>query len=42
MKRTILAVLIAVFTATAFAAQPTNDQYRNNAGETDQHQPQEG
>ena len=43
MKRTILAVLLAAFTAAAFAAsEPANDQYRNNAGEPDRHQPQEG
>lgn len=43
MKRSILAVLLAVMAATAFAAsEPANDQYRNNAGEPDQHQPQEG
>ena len=40
MKRTILAVSLAVFAATALAAAPRNDQYRNNAGEQDRHQPQ--
>lgn len=42
MKRTIAALLLAAFAATAFATQPANDQYRNNAGEQDQHQPQVG
>jgi len=42
MKRTLLAVALAA-AATAFAAgEPTNDQYRNNAGEPDRHQPQVG
>jgi hypothetical protein len=42
MKRSLIAILLAAFAATAFAAQPANDQYRNNAGESDQHQPQVG
>ncbi len=42
MKRMILAVLIAAVSATSFAATFPNDQYRNTAGEQDQHQPQEG
>jgi hypothetical protein len=32
MKRSLFAVLLATFAASAFAA---NDQYRNNAGEQD-------
>jgi hypothetical protein len=32
MKRSLFAVLLATFAATAFAA---NDQYRNNPGEQD-------
>ncbi len=42
MKRMILAVLMAAVAATSFAATFPNDQYRNTAGEQDQHQPQEG
>ncbi len=43
MKRTLLAIALAAAAATAFAAgEPTNDQYRNNAGEQDRHQPQLG
>jgi hypothetical protein len=42
MKRIVLAVLLAAVTATSFAATFPNDQYRNTAGEPDQHQPQEG
>jgi hypothetical protein len=42
MKRVILAVLLAAVAATSFAASFPNDQYRNTAGEQDQHQPQEG
>lgn len=43
MKRTILAVAFASLAATAFAAnEPADDQYRNNAGGQDQHQPQVG
>jgi len=42
MKRMILAVLMAAVSATSFAATFPNDQYRNTAGEQDQHQPQEG
>jgi len=43
MKRTLLAVALAAAAAAAFAAsEPANDQYRNNAGEQDQHQPQVG
>ncbi len=42
MKRAILAVLLAAVAATSFAASFPNDQYRNTAGEQDQHQPQEG
>ena len=42
MKRMILAVLMAAVSATSFAATFPNDQYRNTAGEADQHQPQEG
>jgi hypothetical protein len=37
MKRIIAAVLLAVFTVTSFAASLPNDQYRNTAGESDQH-----
>jgi hypothetical protein len=43
MKRFILAMLLASFaavSATSFAAGFPNDQYRNTAGEPDQHQPQ--
>ena len=40
MKRTLLAVALALVAASAFAALPSNDQYRNNAGEPDRHQPQ--
>ena len=39
MKRTTLAIAFALLAGAAFAA---NDQYRNNAGEQDQHQPQLG
>ena len=42
MKRIILAVLLAAVAASSFAATFPNDQYRNTAGEADQHQPQEG
>jgi len=42
MKRLIFAVLLAAAAATSFAATFPNDQYRNTAGEQDQHQPQEG
>jgi len=43
MKRILLAVALAAAAATAFAArEPTNDYYRNNAGEPDRHQPQVG
>jgi hypothetical protein len=42
MKRIILAALLAVFTARSFAAAFPNDQYRNTAGEVDQHQPAVG
>ena len=43
MKRTLLAVALAAAAATVFAAgEPANDQYRNTAGELDQHQPQAG
>ncbi len=42
MKRIILALLLAAVAATSFAATFPNDQYRNTAGEQDQHQPQEG
>jgi hypothetical protein len=42
MKRLIFAVLLAAVAATSFAATFPNDQYRNTAGEQDQHQPQEG
>ena len=42
MKRTILALLLAAFAATSFAAAGDNDQYRNQAGEPDQHQPEVG
>ena len=42
MKRMILAVLMAAVAATSFVATFPNDQYRNTAGEQDQHQPQEG
>ena len=45
MKRIILAVLLATFAgvaATSFAADLPNDQYRNTAGESDQHQPPQG
>jgi hypothetical protein len=42
MKRFILAVLLAAVAATSFAATFPNDQYRNTAGEQDQHQPQQG
>ena len=43
MKRTLLAVALAAAAATVFAAgEPANDQYRNNAGEPDRHQPQVG
>ena len=40
MKRLILALLLASFAgvaATSFAADLPNDQYRNTAGEQDQH-----
>jgi len=44
MKRTLLAVGPSQRPRrVAFAAgEPTNDQYRNNAGEPDRHQPQVG
>jgi len=42
MKRIILAVLLAAVAAKSFAATFPNDQYRNTAGEVDQHQPQAG
>ncbi len=42
MKRIILAALLAVVAARSFAAAFPNDQYRNTAGEVDQHQPQAG
>lgn len=43
MKRTLLAIALAASTAAAFAAsQPTNDQYRNSAGEQDKQQQQVG
>jgi Ni/Co efflux regulator RcnB len=42
MKRVILAVLLAAVAATSFAASFPNDQYRNTAGEQDQHQPKDG
>jgi len=42
MKRIILAVLLAAVAATSFAATFPTDQYRNTAGEQNQHQPQEG
>ena len=45
MKRLVLAVLLASFagiSATTFAAGYPNDQYRNTAGQPDQHQPAEG
>ncbi|HXM80930.1 MAG TPA: hypothetical protein VN929_03280 [Burkholderiales bacterium] len=41
MKRTLLAIALAAAAATAFAAG-ANDQYRNTAGEPDQHQPELG
>jgi hypothetical protein len=40
MKRTLLAIALAAGAATAFAANDAgNDQYRNGAGQQDQHQP---
>ena len=45
MKRIILAVLLASFAgiaATSYAADLPNDQYRNTAGQQDDHQPQQG
>lgn len=43
MKRTLLAVALAAAAVTAFAAgKLPNDQYRNTAGEQDQHQTQLG
>jgi hypothetical protein len=43
MKRIILAIALAAAAASVFAAgEPANDQYRNNAGEQDRHQPQVG
>jgi hypothetical protein len=36
MKRSLIVVLAATFASVAFAA---NDQYRNEAGEQDQHAP---
>ena len=42
MKRIILAALLAVVAARSFAAAFPNDQYRNTAGEVDEHQPAAG
>ena len=42
MKRTILALLLAAFAATSFAATAENNQYDNQAGQPDQHQPEVG
>jgi hypothetical protein len=42
MKRTILALLLAAFAATPGAATTENNEYRNEAGQSDQHQPQVG
>jgi len=42
MKRIILAALLAAVAAASFAAAFPNDQYRNTAGEADQHQPHAG
>jgi hypothetical protein len=42
MKRIILAALLVAFAARSFAAAFPNDQYRNTAGEADQHQPAAG
>jgi hypothetical protein len=40
MKRILSALLLAAVASTAFASAPVNDQYRNDAGQPDQHQPQ--
>lgn len=43
MKRTLLAIALAAATATAFAAgEAVSNQYRNDAGQPDQHQPELG
>ena len=42
MKRTILALLLAAFAATSFAATSDNTEYVNQAGQPDQHQPEVG
>lgn len=41
MKRSLIAILLSAFAATA-AVAATSGQYRNDAGEQDQHQPQVG
>ena len=43
MKRSLIAALLAAFAVTAVAAtQSSSEQYRNDAGSQDQHQPQVG
>jgi Spy/CpxP family protein refolding chaperone len=42
MKRILIAALLAGFAVAAAAATQPSDEYRNNAGEQDQHQPQVG
>jgi Ni/Co efflux regulator RcnB len=42
MKRTIVALLLAAFAATSFAATANDTRYDNQAGQTDQHQPEVG